>query len=540
MIQKLNTQIGYKSPAASSIMNAALRKIDEIIDAINSGDIPGSEPGEDAFSATLSNESQTISTDADGKVITSTIVLTKMSVYSGTSPLSLNSLITNHPEIAKTDAKTGSVNINLAKGYDLSSPLVITITGICSRGTISKVLTINGANKGEQGDGIVNVGEWEDGMFVPYLGMVSCDGVTYQCINKSGSYKRPFIIDWSLTFYLTDADGYRIRDSEGNLILVGEDGEDEYVVVAGSALQLGLSETSFNIACTRGLDNSVTVFDDFEASVSPFGFSGDVPVQVSVSDIVTADGCNAEMDGDSEILIYVPKGTVLKKNDPILTCSITCDINGVKTTRQCSVSFIADYGYEQLHKDIAGKIDRESLSDELSKIKDEISLGGITIKDGNITIKDETGDGGITIHKGGIVVTSVEGTGAVKTTKQVEITSKSICGASPQATCDSSENVGGTPVLSDRRLKENLNDIVLPVDSIADAPLHTFNLIGSENKRLVGTIAQYWENILPESVDKGSDGYLRMKYAEAAMVAVVSLARKVRELEQEIQTLKGR
>jgi hypothetical protein len=53
-------------------------------------------------------------------------------------------------------------------------------------------------------------------------------------------------------------------------------------------------------------------------------------------------------------------------------------------------------------------------------------------------------------------------------------------------------------------------------------------------------VAQYWANILPETVNKGADGVLSMQYDVQALTSVVVLARRVRQLEMQIIELKKR
>jgi len=54
---------------------------------------------------------------------------------------------------------------------------------------------------------------------------------------------------------------------------------------------------------------------------------------------------------------------------------------------------------------------------------------------------------------------------------------------------------------------------------------------------MVGTSAQYWQDILPNAVKESVDGYLSFDYSGAALVSTVTVARKVSELEQRIAEL---
>ena len=79
---------------------------------------------------------------------------------------------------------------------------------------------------------------------------------------------------------------------------------------------------------------------------------------------------------------------------------------------------------------------------------------------------------------------------------------------------------------------------------LANAPSKAF--VWKGNKALgeqVGTIAQYWQKHLPQVVHD-NNGYLAMQYDVAALLGVISVAKKVKsheeriaELEREIEML---
>lgn len=92
-------------------------------------------------------------------------------------------------------------------------------------------------------------------------------------------------------------------------------------------------------------------------------------------------------------------------------------------------------------------------------------------------------------------------------------------------------------IVSDAR-KKIVTDgqMILDLDKIADAPSVKFrwkdNDTGEEH---IGTIAQYWEKVLPEVVCKDENGMLSMQYGTAALVAAISLARELRELKSKLR-----
>ena len=94
---------------------------------------------------------------------------------------------------------------------------------------------------------------------------------------------------------------------------------------------------------------------------------------------------------------------------------------------------------------------------------------------------------------------------------------------------------------SDRTLKDVVSDVNLTVEQVAEAPAVDFTWKNdqSENKQHnVGTIAQYWQVVLPEVVGETNDGKLTMQYGNAAMVSAIVTAKEVVALKEEIAELK--
>lgn len=87
---------------------------------------------------------------------------------------------------------------------------------------------------------------------------------------------------------------------------------------------------------------------------------------------------------------------------------------------------------------------------------------------------------------------------------------------------------------SDERLKEIIRDVTLTIEQVASAPSVVFNWKDVKGTG-VGSIAQYWKEILPEAVNEGE--YLSMQYGNIALVSVISVARKVRDHEERIAAL---
>lgn len=95
-----------------------------------------------------------------------------------------------------------------------------------------------------------------------------------------------------------------------------------------------------------------------------------------------------------------------------------------------------------------------------------------------------------------------------------------------------------TSTTSDKRLKDVKENIELSVDTIAEAPSVKFEW--KNNKELgeqVGTIAQYWEEKLPQVVHKNDEGNLSLQYDVTALLSSISLAKKVKEQDERIKAL---
>ena len=88
-------------------------------------------------------------------------------------------------------------------------------------------------------------------------------------------------------------------------------------------------------------------------------------------------------------------------------------------------------------------------------------------------------------------------------------------------------------VVSDERKKIVSKEMVLDLDKIADAPSVLFKWRDSnEETEHVGTIAQYWQKVLPQVVCEDQERNLSMQYGTAALVAVISVARELREIKK--------
>ena len=98
---------------------------------------------------------------------------------------------------------------------------------------------------------------------------------------------------------------------------------------------------------------------------------------------------------------------------------------------------------------------------------------------------------------------------------------------------------GAITALSDARKKDIMGGAGVTVEQIAHAPAVQFLWKDKERRKdgqQVGTLAQYWQTVLPEVVmDKG--GELSMQYGVAALVSAIVTARKVVDHERRIHEL---
>lgn len=98
---------------------------------------------------------------------------------------------------------------------------------------------------------------------------------------------------------------------------------------------------------------------------------------------------------------------------------------------------------------------------------------------------------------------------------------------------------------SDLRLKSILRGIPITVEQVAAAPSFLYRWKnGKDGRAYAGSAAQYWQQVLPEAVLKGEDGYLSMEYDRLALAAVITTARtvvdhetRIRDLEQKMNRL---
>lgn len=93
----------------------------------------------------------------------------------------------------------------------------------------------------------------------------------------------------------------------------------------------------------------------------------------------------------------------------------------------------------------------------------------------------------------------------------------------------------GQNTSSDMRLKNVLNDVVLNVSDIANAPSIRFAWKNGGGVD-VGSSAQYWQGLLPDAV-KERDGMLEMQYANIALLSAIALAKNFETMDERVARL---
>ena len=93
---------------------------------------------------------------------------------------------------------------------------------------------------------------------------------------------------------------------------------------------------------------------------------------------------------------------------------------------------------------------------------------------------------------------------------------------------------------SDVRLKNVIDDTIsVDVNKVAEMPVFTYTRKDLEKSQtMIGSSAQYWQEILPESVKEDENGYLSLDYNGVLLSCVKSLANTVEAYKSEIEILK--
>ncbi len=94
---------------------------------------------------------------------------------------------------------------------------------------------------------------------------------------------------------------------------------------------------------------------------------------------------------------------------------------------------------------------------------------------------------------------------------------------------------------SDERLKNIAGDIRLSVKGIAAAPsVYFYWKVGRDKKKHIGSLAQYWEKVLPEAVSHDGQDYMSLNYQSVSLAAAIAIARETLRIGDDVSRLKRR
>ena len=94
---------------------------------------------------------------------------------------------------------------------------------------------------------------------------------------------------------------------------------------------------------------------------------------------------------------------------------------------------------------------------------------------------------------------------------------------------------------SDARLKDIEDyDADISAEAVSMAPAVHYQWKNRKNETArVGSIAQYWQNLIPEAVSKDDKGYLSMQYDVIALISAISIAKRTVDHERRIAELES-
>ena len=76
------------------------------------------------------------------------------------------------------------------------------------------------------------------------------------------------------------------------------------------------------------------------------------------------------------------------------------------------------------------------------------------------------------------------------------------------------------------------------LDMIANAPIIRYSMKDDETHRMrVGSVAQYWQKVMPETVSEDNDGILSIAQGDICMVGLIAMAREIKQLKAKIERL---
>lgn len=138
---------------------------------------------------------------------------------------------------------------------------------------------------GKDGASVSNAGEWEEGKFIPYLGLVRIGNATYQCTNPNGATCTYLILTDDSDNYLTDEnDAYLLSDEidMSDFELIAQDGTD------GNS---GIGISSTDVVYALSVSSTVAPVEGWHTTAPPWE---DGKFYWSKTIVVYSDGTKTE------------------------------------------------------------------------------------------------------------------------------------------------------------------------------------------------------------------------------------------------------
>lgn len=99
-------------------------------------------------------------------------------------------------------------------------------------------------------------------------------------------------------------------------------------------------------------------------------------------------------------------------------------------------------------------------------------------------------------------------------------------------------SANGLYTSSDIRFKNKAEDVILDIDTIANAPMFKFTWNNKEDGKMhIGSSAQYWKEYASELVSVDKDDFHRLDYATLGVLMGVTLGKKAKNHEERIKEL---
>lgn len=345
-------------------------------------------------------------------------------------------------------------------------------------------------------------------------GFIKSGGTSSQFLKADGSVdSNTYVTTSELTTALSN-----VFSADGGTIY----SYDYYLGLTGSGIVLGHLEGQATLALT-----SINRNLGISAKAVEINCATTISGAVVATSFAVPNGTAAQF--------LMADGTVMSETG-IVGCipdyGITTNLinDGAITASKLASGLLSNYvTSSSLSTSLSSYVTYTSLNSTLSSYATVSSLNNYMSLNNGGTIYSQ--DHYVTIRGNGITIGHLEGS----TTLSVTAVDRYL-GINNNVVVSGSVTATSFPTSSDERLKSKISDVLLTAEQIANAPAINFKYRDGDQSIHAGTIAQYWQEILP-AVIMGKSDRLTMDYGPAAMVAVINLAKEVVALRQEISRL---